>query len=181
MIRALSDDNASFTTIELASADGTIIGVFEIITHSDRGFFVGTTHNLTAKNEVVLSAGVFGTPVILMHSGIGDSADLAEVGINTLVDLPSVGKNLTDHPCTIMTYTVNSTKTFDTVLRNETLYNELLTEWEENKTGLFADKTINHAAYLRLADNSTVWDQFPDPATGKDSAHFELLFWVRRI
>lgn len=37
------------------------------------------------------------TPAILMHSGIGDSAELESVGIETIVDLPDLGKNVQDH------------------------------------------------------------------------------------
>jgi choline dehydrogenase len=46
----------------------------------------------------MLSAGVVGTPHILLNSGIGSRQELEELGIETLVDNASVGKNLTDHP-----------------------------------------------------------------------------------
>lgn len=47
---------------------------------------------------VILSAGTYGSPVILMRSGIGPAGHLAEVGIDVRVDLPGVGENLADHP-----------------------------------------------------------------------------------
>ena len=50
----------------------------------------GTVTNLTASKEVVLSAGAVGTPVILMHSGIGDASVLSPLGIPVLFDNPSV-------------------------------------------------------------------------------------------
>lgn len=49
-----------------------------------------------ATREVILSAGAFNTPQLLMLSGIGDTADLAGHGIETRVHLPGVGKNLQD-------------------------------------------------------------------------------------
>jgi choline dehydrogenase len=47
---------------------------------------------------VILSAGTYGTPTILMRSGIGPAAHLREVGVGSVVDLPGVGANLADHP-----------------------------------------------------------------------------------
>jgi choline dehydrogenase len=47
---------------------------------------------------VVLSAGVYGSPPILMRSGIGPAAHLRSVGVPLRLDLPGVGANLADHP-----------------------------------------------------------------------------------
>lgn len=48
-------------------------------------------------DEIVLSAGVYGTPAILQRSGIGPAAVLQPLGIPVAADLP-VGRNLLDHP-----------------------------------------------------------------------------------
>jgi choline dehydrogenase-like flavoprotein len=55
---------------------------------------------LHAAREVVLSAGAFHSPHILLHSGIGDSAELSAAGIPPVHQLPGVGRGLTDHPAT---------------------------------------------------------------------------------
>ena len=47
---------------------------------------------------VILAAGTYGSPMILMRSGIGPANHLADVGIATVVDLNGVGANLADHP-----------------------------------------------------------------------------------
>ena len=50
--------------------------------------------------SVILSAGTYGSPSILMRSGIGPAEHLRSVGIPVRLDLPGVGANLTDHPAT---------------------------------------------------------------------------------
>jgi choline dehydrogenase len=57
----------------------------------------GKTVDIPAEREVILSAGAIGSPMALMHSGIGDADALKAVGIEPQVDLKSVGKNLQDH------------------------------------------------------------------------------------
>ncbi|KAK4621828.1 GMC-type oxidoreductase acuG [Fulvia fulva] len=54
---------------------------------------------IKASREVVLSCGTFRTPQVLMLSGIGSPADLNKVGIQSIVEVPDVGKNLWDHLC----------------------------------------------------------------------------------
>ncbi|MBU0644453.1 MAG: GMC family oxidoreductase N-terminal domain-containing protein [Alphaproteobacteria bacterium] len=59
---------------------------------------------LNAAKEVVLSAGTLESPKILMLSGIGPKAHLAEHGIDCISDLPGVGQNLHDHTFLPMVY-----------------------------------------------------------------------------
>jgi choline dehydrogenase len=48
--------------------------------------------------RITLAAGAIGSPAILLRSGIGAAAALAELGIEPVADLPGVGAGLTDHP-----------------------------------------------------------------------------------
>ncbi|VAW22866.1 Oxidoreductase, GMC family [hydrothermal vent metagenome] len=52
---------------------------------------------IKAKREVLLAAGAIGSPRILLHSGIGPSQHLNEVGVDVVIDAPYVGENLHDH------------------------------------------------------------------------------------
>jgi choline dehydrogenase len=63
------------TAVAVVTADGTVIG----------------------GGEIVLSAGAYGSPAILLRSGVGPAGDLAGLGIPVVADLP-VGRRLQDHP-----------------------------------------------------------------------------------
>ncbi|THH14086.1 hypothetical protein EW146_g6213 [Bondarzewia mesenterica] len=54
----------------------------------------GTRYTANARREVILAAGAIQTPALLQLSGIGDSELLGQLGINTLINLKTVGKNL---------------------------------------------------------------------------------------
>jgi choline dehydrogenase-like flavoprotein len=58
----------------------------------------GQLRRLAARREVLLAAGDFGSPQLLMLSGIGDGAALQALGLPTRVHRPAVGANLQDHP-----------------------------------------------------------------------------------
>jgi choline dehydrogenase len=55
-------------------------------------------------SRVVLSAGAYGSPAILLRSGIGPAGELAAVGVRPVLDLPGVGRNLHDQPCAEVCY-----------------------------------------------------------------------------
>ena len=54
---------------------------------------------ISAKKEIILSAGSIGSPQILMLSGIGSGEELQNLGISVIRDLGGVGKNLQDPLC----------------------------------------------------------------------------------
>ncbi|KAJ7049723.1 aryl-alcohol-oxidase from pleurotus Eryingii [Mycena amicta] len=137
----------------------------------------GQIFNLTATKEVILSAGSVNSPTILMHSGIGNSTLLSSLGITPLHNLPSVGKNLSDHPLFPVTWTVNSTNgTFDPIFQNTDVFTQVLTQWTNTKTGRVGAEPITQLGWLRVPDNSSIFQTFPDPSAGPNTAHFELLF-----
>ena len=89
--------------------DGTLATGVEYV-HS------GATVRANAAREVILAAGTFNTPQILMLSGIGPAGHLREFGIKAVADL-AVGKNLQDHLGAYMTYTRKQPGTFHREMR----------------------------------------------------------------
>jgi len=63
-----------------------------------------TVKTARAAREVVLSAGTVNSPQLLLLSGIGPADELSPHGIEPVVDLPGVGKNLQDHVDCVMVY-----------------------------------------------------------------------------
>lgn len=55
------------------------------------------TLDVSARAQVVVSAGALQSPAVLLRSGVGSAVDLQAHGIPTVVDLPGVGRNLQDH------------------------------------------------------------------------------------
>ena len=75
--KILFDENQKATGVQVSSA--------------------GLPFILSANKEVIVSAGAFQSPQLLMLSGIGPAAELQSFGIPVVADRPGVGQNLTDH------------------------------------------------------------------------------------
>ncbi|KAJ7693579.1 pyranose dehydrogenase [Mycena rosella] len=135
------------------------------------------TSQFTAKaqKEIILSAGAVGTPNVLMHSGIGDQNILGSVGVPTVLHLPSVGRNVSDQPFFLASWSVNFNETIDSVTQNATRFNEAFAQWNKTHTGPFTNYLITHVAWLRLDPDSSIFDNQTDPAAGPHSPHIELF------
>jgi choline dehydrogenase len=75
---------------------------------------------INAHNEVILSAGAFQSPQLLMVSGIGPCVDISKFGIPCVSNLPGVGQNMQDHPIFGIAHRVN-VNTASAGLNNATL------------------------------------------------------------
>ncbi|HXE49687.1 MAG TPA: GMC oxidoreductase [Ramlibacter sp.] len=62
------------------------------------GIRLAQANETIAADRLILAAGAFGSPAILMRSGIGPANELQALGIEVLVNLPGVGRRLADHP-----------------------------------------------------------------------------------
>ncbi|KAJ7627940.1 aryl-alcohol oxidase-like protein [Mycena polygramma] len=127
-----------------------------------------------ASKEIILSAGTVGTPHILLHSGIGNKTALQALGIPVLLDIPSVGMNVSDHSSVGLSWSVNSTETLESITQNTTAFNDAFVQWNQSHTG----------PLLRLDPNSDILGEFPDPSAGPNTGHIEMIFaagFFRRV
>ncbi|KAB5588624.1 hypothetical protein CTheo_7938 [Ceratobasidium theobromae] len=75
-----------------------------------------TPRRIIAHKLVVVSAGTFGSAMILQRSGIGEAAWLSHLGVDTVVDLPGVGLNYQDHAgCLVPYHVADDTETIDII------------------------------------------------------------------
>ncbi len=73
----------------------------------------GATRTITAKREVIVSAGAVASPAILERSGIGDGERLQAMGVPVVQHLPGVGENLQDHLQLRCVYKVQGVRTMN--------------------------------------------------------------------
>ncbi|PPR03999.1 hypothetical protein CVT24_010492 [Panaeolus cyanescens] len=134
-----------------------------------------------ASKEVILSAGAINTPQILMLSGIGPRSELNQHRILTLVDNPSVGRNLSDHVLLPNNFLAQGSESLDTLFRDGNAFQSALDQWTQHKTGPLANGVTNHLGFLRLPNNATIFQTEADPAAGPKASHWELIvsnFWL---
>ena len=99
--------NAAFTYLaparhraNLAVTDATHVD--RVVQERGRAIGVRTATGLLHRaDEVVLAGGAYGTPAVLMRSGIGPADDLRRLGVDVAVDMPGVGAHLFDHPLVV--------------------------------------------------------------------------------
>ncbi|KAF9528605.1 hypothetical protein CPB83DRAFT_853938 [Crepidotus variabilis] len=133
-------------------------------------------HSLQAQREVILSAGTIGTPQILLLSGIGPQTDLSNLLIQTLVNNPSVGANLSDHVLLPNVFEVKGNDTYDDLLRDPAQLQIALNQWTTSKTGVVANSYASQLGFFRLPSNATIFSTVADPASGPKAAHWEMVF-----
>jgi choline dehydrogenase-like flavoprotein len=76
----------------------------------------GQTRTIHVSGELVLCAGAYQSPHLLLLSGVGPAEEISEFGVEPALDLPGVGRNLQDHAGALLAY---SSRT-DRVLRGST-------------------------------------------------------------
>jgi choline dehydrogenase len=107
----------------------------------------GRTFTALADREVILAGGVYGSPQLLMLSGVGPADHLTSVGIKPLIDLPGVGKNLIEHPFMFVGWNMRP-GAFRSELRADraTLW---VLKWGLFGTGLFATNGAAGNLFIR--------------------------------
>ena len=114
----------------------------------------GEIKSIVARKEVILCAGAYNSPQILMLSGVGDRNHLKEMGIKSVHHLPGVGRNLQDHPSLFIGYDIQKSEfgfpIGDWSDSNE-YANKVRAEWEQTRTGKAGSNQVEAVLFARTS------------------------------
>ncbi len=103
-----------------------------------------------ASAETLVCAGAFGSPQLLMLSGIGPGAHLQEMGIDTLHDAAGVGQNLQDHIDIVHGFKARGdSDTFGISLGFTVSLTRAIFEWRKSRTGLLTTPFAECGAFFK--------------------------------
>ncbi|TDM06621.1 MAG: hypothetical protein C4K60_19145 [Ideonella sp. MAG2] len=119
----------------------------------------GQTRELRARREVIVSAGAFGSPQLLMVSGIGPVAELQRHGIPVVHTLEGVGQNLQDHIDHVQSWRTRSdTATFGVSATGTVKLTKAIGEWKNKRTGMVTSTFAESGAFFRSSPEVEVPD-----------------------
>ena len=117
----------------------------------------GVEHTVMAGREVLLSSGAFGSPKVLMLSGIGPAEHLRSHGIEVVVDAPDVGGNLQDHLDVVFDYEVNTTDVIGIGMAAISALTKSIRQWRKDGTGILSTNYAEAGAFFSVGDAPKAW------------------------
>ena len=130
----------------------------------------GSVYTVEAKEEVILSAGSYGSPQILELSGIGSEEVLAAAGVDVVLSNPHVGENLQDHCYMPLGFKVNpGIHTLDDLV-NETFFNEAYDQYLADASGPLAQVALGGAllSASQIIPDATEYNSFKSEIDAMD-------------
>jgi choline dehydrogenase-like flavoprotein len=109
----------------------------------------GQKQSLQATKEVILSSGAINSPQVLMLSGVGPKAHLAQHGIDCEVDLPGVGQNMQDHLDAIIQHRCEAKKGYAVALSALPKYVKYAFDYMFNRKGLFSSNIAEAGGFAK--------------------------------
>lgn len=124
-----------------------------------------------AKKQVILATGAYGSPAVLLRSGIGPRDELKRHGIDQVLDLPGVGRNLQDLLVMLSFYEVNKPGiTNDHKVWHSGGREKSVAQWKQDHTGFMSQFPFGSFAYARMDErlaDSPLW-QNAERKDGRD-------------
>jgi choline dehydrogenase len=108
----------------------------------------GVEKAVRARREVILCGGSYNSPQVLLLSGVGPARELSQMGIAPVLDLPGVGRNLSEHIVFHVQFLMREPITFLNRLRADRVAMSVL-QWALFRTGDFATQALTAVAFVR--------------------------------
>lgn len=108
----------------------------------------GRQYILSATKEVILTAGVFGSPQLLLVSGVGPASTLRQHGIPIIADRPGVGQNMQDHIFFGVSYRVNA-PTFSS-FSDPAFATQAAKDFNDKAAGMYTNPTVDVLAWEKV-------------------------------
>lgn len=105
-------------------------------------------HTVHANREIILSAGAFGSPQLLLLSGIGAQDKLSPHGLEQVADVPGVGENLHDHIDYIIGYKSKLKDLMNTGLGGTIRTIKAMFEYRKHRTGMMTTNFAESGGFL---------------------------------
>jgi choline dehydrogenase-like flavoprotein len=122
----------------------------------------GAERALSARREVLLSAGALQSPQLLMLSGVGPGAHLQALGIPVLHDLPGVGRHLHDHIDVVQVVegvqSHDQRELFGLSLAGAVRALRGVFEWQQHRTGMLTTNFGEGGAFIRSTPDEPIPD-----------------------
>ena len=119
----------------------------------------GELFSIMANKEVLLSSGAFGSPQILLRSGIGPSEEIIKHDIEHVHELPGVGKNLQDHIDYLSVHRYNSMELIGFSLKSIFIKFPLeIMKYIFAKVGMFTSTVAEAGGFIKSNDKLDIPD-----------------------
>lgn len=119
----------------------------------------GQRFQIYCNKEVILSAGAFGTPQVLLLSGVGPKQELDKHGIDQVHELAGVGKNLQDHIDLVHSYRTTAKRdTFGVSLKMASEASKAVPQWFKQRQGKLSSNFAEGIGFLYSDDDVDVPD-----------------------
>ena len=114
----------------------------------------GGIKRLRAGKEVIVTAGTYHSPHVLLNSGVGDENDLKSWGVTPVHHLPAVGRNLRDHPAAPIAMEMDDATSYGHSLKALPRNVAQAFRYLATRTGQYASNLFETNAYIRTLPES---------------------------
>jgi len=133
--------------------------------------------DITARHEVILSAGAIGSPDILLRSGVGPATQVKSAGGDVVLDAPQVGTNLQEHVDIMLINASRSIASYGVSLRALPRLALDAVRWVTSNSGMLSSNMVEAGGFIRSHPGAPRPDLQFTFIPGKKSTRGRMVEW----